>query len=101
MKEQNKLISIIILLLLLLFFRDIPYLNIVVVNKIWIFYLFFILYLLPFRNISIIYVAIALLLAFSVLLLFISFPIGAEIVGVVIYVGFWILAIHSIWHFFS
>lgn len=100
MIQQKKLIGIIFILLVLLFFRDTPYINVLVINRIWVLYLLLIFYLVPFRNITIVYVAIAIFLIAAYVLTILSFSIGAEILGVIIYVCFWILACHKLYRFF-
>lgn len=97
MEQQKKIILIIILLLALLFLRDVPYLNIFVVPKIWIVYLLLIVYILPFRNIALVYAGVAISLFLSLLFTLFSFPVGAEILGVIIYVFFWIIALYKLY----
>ena len=100
MKPNSKLITVIIILLLLLFFRDAPYVNIFVVNRIWIFYLLIVLYLLPIRSIVIFYVAAAVLLVLSFLFTFLSFPMGAEILGIIMYMCLWVIGIYTVYGIF-
>lgn len=97
MEQQKKLIGIIFVLLVLLFFRDVPYLNILVLPRIWIVYLLLIFYLLPFRSITIVYVGAAVSLVLSLFFTLLSFSVGAEIFGVLIYVCFWIIVVYRLY----
>ena len=92
--------GIILFLLILLFFRDVPYVNIFVINRVWMLYLLLIFYLLPFRSIAIIYVGIAAFLMLSLLFTLLPFPVGAEILGVIVYGCFWVVALYKIYLFF-
>ena len=100
MTHQRKLMGIILFLLILLFFRDVPYVNIFVINRVWMLYLLLIFYLLPFRNIAIKYIGVAASFMLSLLFTLLSFPVGAEILGVIIYVCFWVIALYKAYLFF-
>lgn len=86
------------LILFTLFLRDLPYINVFVIGKIWIVYLIILLLLLITIikfNVSIIsYVTGALLLA-SLVLTLLDLSFFAEMIGVFIYFSLWIIFLYK------
>ncbi|OGH18875.1 MAG: hypothetical protein A3F31_04850 [Candidatus Levybacteria bacterium RIFCSPHIGHO2_12_FULL_38_12] len=87
--SNTKTVFILSILLISLFFRETPYLNILVANKIWLVYIFLFLFLFPpKKGRTILYVSIFLLI-FSLILTLLNFINLAEFFGIVIYFLLW------------
>lgn len=92
-----------ILILVTLLMRDLPYVNVIIINKIWIFYLILLLLVglssIRFKVSLVTYATFALFfIAFILTLLKLSF--FAEAIGVLIYFSLWVILIHKMIAFF-
>lgn len=99
MINNKQLFALSILILLTLFLRDLPYINIVFISRLWLIYfailMFVILATIKFRVILLWYVTIALFIgAFVLTLMRLSF--FAESIGVLIYFSLWVIIIHRL-----
>ncbi len=99
MVNSKQLFVLLILVLLTLLLRDLPYLNIVFISRIWLIYvailLFVILVSIKFRVILLWYVTFALFFIAFVLTLA-RLPFFAESIGVFIYFLLWAIVIHRL-----
>lgn len=87
---DKKIIFVLAVLLVTLFFRDTPYLNILVVNKVWLAYILIFLFLFPPKKArNLIYITVALLLV-SLVLTLLNINNLAEFFGIVIYFLLWV-----------
>lgn len=101
MKVTKKFAFLIFFLLLVLFLRDTPYINVYIINKIWILYiaLFFIAF--PPRSIFHLVILTLALLIIANVFTFLNFLIIAEIFGMIIYFVLVIVIILKIYLFIS
>lgn len=99
MINSKQLFVLLILILLTLFLRDLPYLNVIFISRIWLVYfalLFFvILSLLKFRVIFLWYGIFTLFLIVGMLTIM-HLPFFSESIGVLIYFSFWAIVIHKL-----
>ncbi len=95
-------LSLVILFTLLL--RDLPYINVIIIGKIWIIYLLilllFLLSSIRFKFAMVSYLTILLFLAAFVLTLF-NLTFFAEAIGILIYFSLWILFVNKVIMFFT
>ena len=86
MIEYKKLFIFVVLLYISLFLTWTPYINHFFTEKIWVFYLFLLLYLFPPKNI--IYVLYLTCIFFLALIIstLLGFNVLAEMIGVVVFV---------------
>lgn len=85
MHNDKKLFMMIVLLVVGLFLTNTPYINIFFASKVWIFYLFFLLYLFHPRNLS--FINILIFISFFVLILtsLLGLSALAELIGVLVF----------------
>ena len=103
MISQRRLVWLSIFILLTLLLRDLPYVNVVVINKMWIIYLLILLFIalssIKFKVSIVLYTTILLfLIAFIWTLLRLNF--FADAIGSLIYFSLWIIFIHKSVTFF-
>ncbi|MDP2638253.1 MAG: hypothetical protein Q8P26_04295 [Candidatus Levybacteria bacterium] len=96
MSSDRKLLIAFLFTTLILLLRDAPYLNVLILNKLWIAYILLIAVIAFFfipRNV--IYLKGTLLVLPFVALVFglIGVPIGAEVVGIILYSVLWFAAV--------
>lgn len=93
-----------VLILITLLMRDLPYINVVFIGKIWILYLLILLFVvlssIKFRFALVTYGTVLLFVIVAVLTL-LSLIFFAEAIGVLIYFSLWILVIHEIFSFYK
>ncbi len=86
------------LVLFTLFLRDLPYLNVIFISRMWLVYfalLFFVvLSILKFRVIFLWY-GIFILLSIAGMLTIMHLPFFSESIGILIYFSFWTIIIHK------
>lgn len=92
-----------IFILVTLLLRDLPYVNVVIINKMWIFYLIILLLVglssIKFKVSLVTYTTFALfLIAFILTILKLNF--FAEGIGILIYFSLWVILIHKMVSFF-
>lgn len=99
MTNSKQLFILLIFILLTLLLRDLPYLNVALISKIWLIYfaiLFFvILSSVKFRVILLWYLTFALFFISFVLTLM-PLPFFAESIGILIYFSLWAIVIHKL-----
>ena len=92
-----------IFILVTLLLRDLPYVNVVIINKMWIFYLIILLLVglssIKFKVSLVTHTTFALfLIAFILTILKLNF--FAEGIGILIYFSLWVILIHKMVTFF-
>lgn len=85
MYNNKKLFIMIVLLIVSLFLTEAPYINIFFAGKIWIFYLLFLFYLFPPRNLTYIIVVTFISLVALILTTFLGLSGLAELIGVLVF----------------
>lgn len=102
MLSGKKLLTLFILILLTLFLRDLPYVNVTFIGKMWLIYfallLFTILVSIRFRVIFLWYATFVLFFA-ALILTLLRLPFFAESVGVLIYFLLWAIVIYRLMSF--
>lgn len=103
MISQKHLVWLSILILLTLLLRDLPYVNVIVIKKMWIFYLLILLFValssIKFKVSLVAYATVFMfLVAFILTLLQLNF--FADGIGTLIYFSLWIIFIHKTVTFF-
>lgn len=102
MVNSKQLFVFLILILVTLLLRDLPYVNVVFISRLWLVYfailMFVILASLKFRVTILWYTTIALFVM-SFMLTLMRLPFFAESVGVLIYFFLWIIVIHRLIEF--
>ena len=97
--RSKQFFVLLILILLTLLLRDLPYVNVVFISRIWLIYfaiLFFVLLAgIKFRVILLWYSTFVLLIAAFVLALM-GLPFFSESVGMLIYFSLWAVVIHAL-----
>jgi len=87
------------LMLMTLLLRDLPYVNVIVINKMWILYVGMVL-LVAFSRIrfkfSIVFYGTVALFVASFILTLLGLTFVAEGIGIFIYFALWILLLHAI-----
>lgn len=96
MNNVKKIILVIALLILLLLIRDVPYLNIFVINKVWIGYIILLFFLFPPKNVKHLFYLTAFFFCMGVLFVFINFPLISEAQGIILYFLLWIVLVLKI-----
>lgn len=97
--SYNKIYLLIILMLAFLLLRDMPYINVLIINKIWAAYIIcFALVLFSFISLKVRSILIFLTILFltSIVLNILRFYSISEISGIIIYFLLWFLAISKI-----
>ena len=100
---NNKYLYLISLLILFtLLIRDLPYINVAIIGRIWIIYLLILLVILltsiKFKYSLFLY-ATAILFFVAFLLTILTLGFMADAIGVLIYFSLWVLLIHAILEF--
>lgn len=96
--EKTKILLILVLLLLSLVFRELPYVNVLVAGKLWIFYgllLLVLIFVRKIRNLPLVLLGIFFLFIAFLLTLF-NLNFFAEILGLGIYFLLWLAVILKI-----
>ncbi len=95
---------LVVLVLITLLVRDLPYFNVLVINRIWIVYLLALLLIflsnIRFHVRYVVYFTLALFVVGLVLTL-LRLTFFADGVGVIIYFALWIILIHRIFLYFK
>ncbi len=102
MQKERFLFLLTVLILITLLLRDLPYFNVLIVNRIWIIYLLILLLLiLSGMKFKVRHVSYAVLLLFigAFILALLGLTFFAEGVGAVLYFALWIVFIHGIYSF--
>lgn len=99
MPTVKQLFILSMLILITLFLRDLPYINVVIINKMWILYIVILLLVLlssiKFRVVVVSYLTgVLFFTAFVLTLLKLNF--FAEAIGALVYFFLWILFIHRL-----
>ena len=104
MITTKHIFALTLVILVTLLLRDLPYINVIIIGKIWIFYLLilllFLLSSIRFKFNLVSYVTILLFLVAFVLTLF-NLTFFAEAIGILIYFSLWILFINKVILFFT
>lgn len=99
MITHQHILALTILILVTLLLRDLPYFNVIVINKIWILYLIMLLLValssIRFKFSIVSYVTLLLFVAAFILTL-LGLTFFAEGIGTLIYFALWILLIYNI-----
>lgn len=99
MTNDRKLFLIFLLLTFILLLRDTPYLNILVIDKLWIIYVLiiaaFAFFFIPKKKIYLL-IALFLLLLGALILTFMGIEIAAEVIGIVLYAILWFIVLQTI-----
>jgi len=85
MIKNRKLLIILTVLILSLLVRELPYVNVLFLNKLWVFYIFLFLYLFPPKRKKFILFLIFLLLGIILILTILNFVVFAEAIGNIIF----------------
>ncbi len=93
MKLEKKLIILLVFIFITTFIKEIPYVNILVFDKVWVLYpvLLFLLFF-PYNVRSILF-SIPLLLLIALVATILGIDLVGEVVGVVVYTFLWIVGI--------
>lgn len=94
--KNKKLVTFFALFLILILLRDIPYINIFVIDKVWIAYSVLLFVLLLPRNISFFFILAIGFIIGAFLSTLIKFSVVAEIFGIVLYVLLWIVFVNTV-----
>lgn len=98
-KDVQYLFLLSVLILLTLFIRDLPYINVLIISKIWIVYLLVLLVIFLYKvNFNVRYVLYSALLffIFAFFLTVLSLSFFSEGAGVILYFSLWIVLIHKL-----
>lgn len=96
MLSYKKILILLMLTLIILITRDLPYVNVFIIDKVWMIYLAM-LFLLYFpTNIKFYYFATGFFIFLDLLASLIHLPIISEILGILIFILLWILLIFKI-----
>ena len=94
MINNRNTVIFLLFILVTLFLRDVPYLNVFFVNKLWIFYLFllafFLIYMLRAKLKYLIYLCLALIIP-TLLFILVKLNYFADAVGIFVYFFLWIV----------
>lgn len=94
MESNRKIFLFLWVLLVTLLLRDVPYLNVLFINQLWIVYLLM-LFIFIFSNVTIylrhVFITALLFFAFALVLSLFKFVFLAESVGILVYLFFWII----------
>lgn len=104
MLSNKQIFILLILVLLTLFLRDLPYLNVLFISRIWLMYFAILLFVLfagiKFRA-TIIWLATYVLLGVAFVLTILQLPFFAEFIGVLIFFLLWAIVVHRLIGFFK
>lgn len=93
-----------LLIVLTLFLRDLPYLNVLFISRIWLIYFAILLFVLlagiKFR-VTIMWIATYLLFGWAFVLTVLRLPFFAEFIGVFIYFLLWAIVFHRLIGFYK
>src|SRR5574341_2244881 len=99
MLDGKKLLLLFILVVFTLFLRDLPYVNVTFISRMWLIYfallLFIVLISIKFR-VGFLWFAIFLLSTVAFVLTFMRLPFFAESIGILIYFFLWAILIHRL-----
>ena len=94
--NNKKLTLFIVFLFIVLFLRDTPYLNVFVINKIWILYIILFFFLFPPRNQIHFFLFAFVCLILALFITLFKFYILAEIFGTIAYFLLWTVVVLKI-----
>lgn len=94
--KNKKLATFFVLFLILILLRDIPYINIFIIDKVWIAYSVLLFAIFLPRNMAFFFILAVGFIMGAFLSTLIKFPLVAEIFGVVLYVLLWIVFINTV-----
>ncbi len=104
MLSNKQIFILLILVMLALLLRDVPYLNILFISRIWLIYFAILLFVLfagiKFR-VTIIWLATYMLFGTAFVLTILRLPFFAEFIGVLIFFLLWTIVIHRLIGFFK
>lgn len=99
MVTDRKVLVVLLFMTFLLLLRDIPYFNVFVINKLWIVYIFVIAIITLFfvsRKKFYLGAALFFLLFLALTLTLAGVRVGADAIGIVIYILVWFVVIQKI-----
>lgn len=99
MISQKKLVLFFLFSTVLLLLRDIPYLNVLIIEKLWLIYLLLLFWILSYfipKKVDIFFFAVFSLLFIALLFSFLKITIIPEAVGIIIYALLWLIIVQSI-----
>ena len=91
MIQGKKTLIIITLIIISLFVRELPYVNVLFANRIWIFYVFLFIFLYPIRKKEHLFTIAASFLLFALVFTLLDLDPFAEVLGDLIYGLLWIV----------
>lgn len=96
MRKDIKIFVFVVLLLVALFLRDVPYLNIVFVPRMYLIYIALFFFLFPPKTTRTLFFGILLLLFLTIIVTVLQFMLTAELLGVILYFVLWVLVLSRI-----
>lgn len=99
MTNDRKLLFAFLFVTLILLLRDTPYLNILVINRLWIVYILvlaIIAFLFIPRREGYLIPVLFFALFLSLILILTGITFVAEVIGIVIYVLLWLIVVHKV-----
>lgn len=99
MITQKKLIIFFLFSTVLLLLRDTPYLNVLIIERLWIIYLILLIWIISHffpRRSGIFFLGVFSLLFVSLMFSFTSIAIVPEVIGIIIYVLLWLIVLQKI-----
>ncbi|EKD65342.1 MAG: hypothetical protein ACD_50C00116G0007 [uncultured bacterium] len=99
MIDHKKLVLFFSISVVLLFLRDTPYLNVLIIEKLWLIYLLLLFWIfsnfIPKRT-GIFFFAAVVLFLIALIFSLLKIEIVAEAIGIVIYVLLWLIVLQKI-----
>lgn len=99
MTNDRKLLVAFLFVTLILLLRDTPYLNVLIINKLWIVYILVVaiigFFFIP-RNKTYLITALFFLLFLAPILTLTGITIAVEVIGIIIYVLLWFFVLQKI-----
>lgn len=102
MTNDRRPIVALLFIMLILLLRDTPYLNILIINKLWIVYLLVVAIIAFFfipRNKGYLTIALFVSLFLALILILTGITFVAEVIGIILYVLLWLIVLHKVTSF--
>lgn len=99
MTNDRKLLIAFLFVTLILLLRDTPYLNVLVINKLWIVYILVVAIIAFFfipRKEGYLITALFSALFLALILIFTGITFAAEVIGIIVYVLLWFVILHKV-----
>lgn len=96
MLSYKKILILLMLTLVILITRDLPYANVFIIDKVWMIYLAMLLLLYFPTNIRFYYFIAGFFIFLDLLVSLFHFSIFSEILGILIFILLWVIAIFKI-----